>query len=109
MYIGNKHSWAAIAFLCVFALLLAIVCSYFLLPAADAARTADASGRHQIAAYSRLLLTIILFILFVGLTLTFRTARFFFPRPGEKRSQTTYTDAWAESAKRMKLPPDDPE
>src|SRR5439155_5236349 len=101
---GRSH-WAVLVFLVGFALLLSIVCSYYLLPAADAARNADAAGKHQIAAYSRLLLTIVLFILFVGLTFTFRIGRFFFPRASDKRTTTQYVDAWSESGKRLKSPP----
>ena len=103
---GRSH-WAVLVFLIGFALMLSIVCSYYLLPVADMVRTADKPAQHQIAAYSRLLLAVILFILFVGLMFTFRIGRFFFPRATDKRTTTQYVDAWSESAKRLKSPPPD--
>jgi len=41
-------------------------------------------------------------ILFVGLMMTFRIGRFFFPRPGNSaRVKTTYVDAWTEAGRRL--------
>jgi hypothetical protein len=41
--------------------------------------------------------------------LTFRFGRLFFPRAGGQRVKTQYVDAWAESAKRLRVPPDNEE
>jgi hypothetical protein len=48
--------------------------------------------------------TLVLFILFAGLMITFRFGRFFFPRSTPPPSKTQYVDAWAESAKRVSIP-----
>jgi hypothetical protein len=97
--------WAILAFLLAFAALTAILIWYYLVPAGQAAKVADPHGRAQLRAVSALLLAVVLFVLLVGLILTFRVGRFFFPRPPEKPAKTQYVDAWAESAKRMKTPP----
>jgi len=91
-------------FLLAFAALIAVVAFYYLLPALDAARGADVAGRRQLSAFSMLLMAVILFVLLVGLAMTFRIHRFFFPRPIPKRTQTEYVDAWSESARRMSDP-----
>jgi hypothetical protein len=94
-----------LAFIVAFCALVSIIAVYFVLPALDAANHADAAGRRQIAAWSRLLLAILLFILLAGLMLTVRIGRFFFPRPTPPRTRTQYTDAWSESARRLETPP----
>jgi hypothetical protein len=101
---GAIH-WAILTFLLAFAALIAILIWYYLVPAGQAAKVADPHGRAQLRAVSTLLLAVVLFVLLVGLILTFRVGRFFFPRPSEKPTKTQYVDAWAESAKRMKTPP----
>jgi len=52
-----------------------------------------------------MLLAIILFILIAGIILTFRFGRYFTPRLGEKAKPTEYVDAWAESGRRVSVPP----
>jgi hypothetical protein len=88
-----------------FGALLVIVCHYYLFPALEAARGADPAGRRQLGATARLMLAVVLFILLAGLLMSFRVGRFFFPRKRDPRPKpTTYPDAWAESAKRLKTP-----
>ena len=91
------------AFLLGFAVLIALVARYYLLPAADAARAADEQGRRQLSAFSTLLLAVVLFTVFVGLALAFRVRRFFFPRPTPPRTRTEHVDAWTESARRLRV------
>jgi hypothetical protein len=54
-----------------------------------------------------LVLAIVLFILLVGLLLTFKIGRFFRARPVSPRKATKYVDAWEESGRRLKLPEKD--
>src|SRR5437868_15255385 len=103
---GRIH-WGALLFLVGFTILLILVCSYYLLPAMDAALHATDREKRGLMAYSRLMLAIILFILIAGMMLTFRFGRFFFPRPTAPRTRTKYVDAWAESEKRKQVPPED--
>ena len=104
---GRTH-WAVLAFMAGFVVLLMGVSYYYLLPAMDAARGATVTEKRQLVAYSRLLMAVILFVLFVGLWITFRVGRFFFPRgQREGRVQTKYVDAWTESGRRMDTPPRD--
>ncbi|CAN5416899.1 hypothetical protein BH10PLA1_BH10PLA1_14090 [soil metagenome] len=92
--------WPTLAFLVGFVFLLIFISDYYLLPAFDAFFHAAPQDRALLSAHSALLLTVILLILACGLLLTFRIGRFFFPKPMQKRSQTTYIDAWAEAGKR---------
>ena len=88
-----------------FALLIYVVSDWYLLPALDAARTANPTEKRQLAVVSRLLLALVLVILVCGIMLTFRFGRFFLPRHREPSRPTKYVDAWAESANRMPTPP----
>ena len=66
-----------------------------------AAQDATPGQKRELAAFSRLLLAIVLFILCVGILMIFRVRRFFFPRASAKRQKTEYIDAWAEAGKRL--------
>jgi hypothetical protein len=92
-----------------FAVLLAVLSRWYLIPALEAVQTADGMEKRQLVAHSRLVLAIVLFILVAGILLTFRFGRYFLPRVGEKAKPTQYPDAWAESAKRVSVPPRDDE
>jgi len=96
-----------VGFLLAFWVILFLVTDHYLLPAIMAAHHADALARRQIAAISSLVLAIILSSLVALLLLAIRPGRFFQPRKRSPRSRTRYVDAWAESAHRMKMPPDD--
>jgi len=96
---------APLLFLVVFSILLVIVSNTYLLPAVRAARTAAPPQRRELAAWSVLILTVLLVVLLGGLFLTMRLSRFFFPAKQPPRTKTTYVDAWSESAKRMPTPP----
>jgi hypothetical protein len=101
----SRFHWAIAAFLLGFAVLLLILTHSYLLPAFGAFRTASPEEKKRIAAYSRLLLAVILVMLTAGLVLTFRVGRYFLPRHRPPRTKTQYTDAWAESGRRMPQPP----
>ena len=96
--------WGVVIFLAAFAVLIAIVSRFYLIPAMLAAKGATVREKRVLVAWSRLLLAIILFILAAGIVLTFRVGRFFFPRHSRPpRTQTKYIDAWAESGRRVQL------
>ena len=105
---GRVH-WAAIAFLVVFAAVALSIAYYAMQPVAQATQHASDDEKRRIVAWFRLLLAILLFILIAGLLLTFRFGRLFFPRASSPRVKTQYVDAWAESAKRVRVPPEDEE
>jgi hypothetical protein len=100
--------WGAILFLIGFAVLLLAIISYCLIPGMKAALHATDEEKRHLVAWYRLLLAVVLLILFSGLVLTFRVGRFFLPRPTPAPTRTEYVDAWAESAKRMKVISEDP-
>jgi len=103
------HSYAPVlAFLGGFAVLFIFIVRYYLIPATEAFGQATPGQQRVLAAHSRLLLAIILVILLAGLLLTFRVGRFFFPRPRPPFKPTRYPDAYAESARRIKVDDDDP-
>jgi hypothetical protein len=97
--------WATLAFLIGFAVLIYVISDWYLLPAMDAAQHANTAEKKTLAAHARLLLAVVLVILVSGIVLTFRFGRFFLPRRREPRSSTPYVDAWAESARRLEVPP----
>jgi hypothetical protein len=90
-----------VAFLVGFGVLLFFIVHYYLIPALQAAGQATPRERRILSVQSRLVLTLILFILLVGLILVFRVGRFFFPRHRQRPKPTNYPDAWAESARRV--------
>lgn len=104
---SGRILWATLAFLAGFGVLIWIVSTWYLIPAMEAAQDANTAEKRQLAAHSRLLLAVVLFILLAGILLTFRFGRYFFPRAVERAKPTKYVDAWAESAKRVSVPPAD--
>jgi hypothetical protein len=94
-----------IAFLLGFAALLIFVSYFYLFPALRARQTATEPERKILAAHALLLLAVLLFILLMGLILTFRMGRFFQPRRRPKPRPTNYPDAWAEAARRVEVEP----
>ncbi len=106
---GMRSPWSAVAFLVAFAILLVVLCYYFLIPALEAAKTATPQEKARLRAWSALLLAIVLIILGSGLVLTFRIGRFFFPRPTGPRVRTKHVDVWTEAGKRLEVPEEDEE
>jgi formate hydrogenlyase subunit 3/multisubunit Na+/H+ antiporter MnhD subunit len=102
---AGRIVWATLAFMAGFAVLIVFVSRWYLIPALQAAQSAQPGEKRQLAAHSSLLLAIILFILIAGILLTFRFGRYFTPRLGQKTEPTKYVDAWTESAKRISVPP----
>ncbi len=96
-----------LAYLLAFAAVLVLVLRYYLLPAMTAVRSATPQERRLLAVDSRLLLTVVLFVLFALLLLTFRIGRFFAPRGRAAAKPTAYPDAWAEAGRRARVPPPD--
>ena len=101
--------WSALVFLVFFTVFLIGIATYTLKPGMEAATRPGITPeeKHRLVAWYRLLLTVVLFILFAGLVLTVRIGRFFFPRERPDQTKTQYVDAWAESAKRVQVPPDE--
>jgi len=100
--------WSTLVFLVLFTILLIIVTSYVIVPGLEAVREPNQltpEQKRSIQAWYRLVLCVLLFILFAGIVLTFRFGRLFFPRATAPRTQTQYVDAWAESARRIQVPP----
>jgi peptidoglycan biosynthesis protein MviN/MurJ (putative lipid II flippase) len=99
--------WSALVFLLIFTVLLIAVATYVLVPGFEAIQDKQLSPeeKRSLQAWYRLLMFVLLFILFAGLVLTFRFGRLFFPRATSPRTQTQYVDAWAESARRLEVPP----
>ena len=98
-----RTPWALLIFLLGYVLLLVVVSHYYLLPAMKVVHDATPAERKWLSASSALLLAVVLFIIIVGIVLTFRVSRFFFPRPsGTREKPTQYIDAWSESAKRVR-------
>jgi hypothetical protein len=91
---------AVLCFLLLFAVLIVMVSQWYLLPTLSYFNTATKAEKKEIAVYARLLLSVLLVVLLIGLMLTFRIGRFFFPPPKEPPVKTKYIDAWAEAGKR---------
>ena len=99
--------WPALVFLAFFALLLAGISYWYLLPALSASQAATQPARDRLAAEALLLLTILLIILLAGLMLTFKFHRLFLFAAKPPAQKTKYVDAWAEAGKRMEEPKED--
>lgn len=97
---------AVVVYLVVFALLLTAISHFYLIPAMEAAQRATPMERRLLAVHSGLLLMVLLFVLFAFLLVTFRWGRGYRRIP--RRKPTVYPDAWAESARRIKIPPSPP-
>jgi hypothetical protein len=98
-----------IIFLIGFAVLIILVSHHFLIPALLASRDATPAEKRHIQAMATLLLTVVLFILGVGLVLVLRVKRFFVSSTQPQRQKTEYIDAWAEAGKRARANPDEQE
>src|SRR5439155_17385858 len=72
--------WSTLVFLVAFTVLLIVIVYSTLIPGMEAARGASPVEKRGLAAWFRLLLLVLLFILFAGVVLTFRFGRLFFPR-----------------------------
>jgi hypothetical protein len=96
-----------IAFLLGFAVLLIFVTHFYLFPALRARQAATEPEQRILAAHALLLLAVLLFILLMGLILTFRVGRFFQPRRRARQRPTIYPDAWAEAGRRVEVEPPD--
>jgi hypothetical protein len=109
LFIGRAGGirWSPLVFLALFSAFVMVIAHYTIIPGMEAARQASPQEKRTLVAWYRLLLAVLLFILFAGIVLTFRFGRLFFPRPSAPRSKTQYVDAWAESARRLDVPPDD--
>jgi peptidoglycan biosynthesis protein MviN/MurJ (putative lipid II flippase) len=95
---------AVVVYLLCFTVLLIVISKMYLLPAMEASRDATPQEKRQLAAFARLMLAVVLFVLFAGLLIAFRIGRFFIPRAVAGRKKTEYVDAWAESGRRMQTP-----
>src|SRR5262245_35680727 len=93
-----RTPWGLLIFLVGYVVLLVVVSRYYLIPALNVVHEATAKEKKLLSASSALLLAVVLFIIGVGIVLTFRVSRFFFPRPSIAREKPTqYVDAWSES------------
>src|SRR3712207_5485960 len=86
----HRTVWASLLFLAGFAVLIALISHWYLIPALSASQEASTGERRQLAATSRLMLAVVLVILLAGLLLTFRIGRFFLPRTRPGRDKTDY-------------------
>jgi hypothetical protein len=94
-----------IAYLLGFVVLLLLLIHFFLNPAYDAAKNAPPEGLRKLKAVGMIMLMLTLVYLLIGLILTFRIGRFFFPRPPTPRVRTPHVDIWAEAGKRLQEKP----
>jgi hypothetical protein len=92
---------AVLGFLVLFAILVILVSKFYLIPGFIAAQHATHAHRRKMAAEALLLMCVMLMILLVGLLISFRISRFFFPPPTDARTRTKVVDAWAEAGKRI--------
>lgn len=104
---SGRSILAVLVFLSLFCALLALVVLFYVNPMLEHASHLDKNipeqlqKRHAIAANAMLVLMLLLTLLVIGLLMTFRISRFFFPPPTLPRTRTKVIDAWAEAGKRM--------
>jgi H+/Cl- antiporter ClcA len=97
-------SWAPVLFLLVFLAALGVVSVIVLEAMLRTAAQASPEERRRISAYAGLLLCVMIAVLLGGLIATLRIGRAT-RMASTKHPPTQYTDAWAESARRMRTPP----
>jgi uncharacterized membrane protein len=96
---------AVVIYLACFTGLLAVVSHYYLIPALKiAAHDATREQKRVMAASAWLIMSVVLFVSLMGLLMTFRIGRFFFPRRRDPAKPTQYVDAWKEAGRRLKVP-----
>jgi hypothetical protein len=100
-----------LVFLLVYGVLLLVVSYKYLFPAMEAFSrpTTTPQQKKLLAAHATLLLALMLFILVMGLVMSFRISRIIFPTRRPRAKPTNYPDAWEESARRIKVEPEDGE
>jgi hypothetical protein len=101
--------WPAVAFGVTAVGLIMLVSFRFLLPALDAWNHATKPEQKRLWAYALLLMVVVLLCIVLLLVTSFRIGRFFLPGARQSRQTTQYPDAWAESAKRLKVDPPEEE
>jgi hypothetical protein len=87
--------------LATFSVVLLIVLNDYLVPALQRMSHANPADKRRIQDITLLLLTILLFYLFLGLFIALRFRRFIQTRQAAKRVQTQHIDAWAEAGRRF--------
>jgi nitric oxide reductase large subunit len=100
---------AVLCFLTLFVILLLLVSHFYLQPGLEAAKHMNHEQLREQAAEAMLVFMLLMTLLVVGLLLTFRISRFFFPRPTVPRTHTKVVDAWAEAGQRMEEESDPPQ
>jgi cytochrome b561 len=102
---AGRIYWGVLFFMLGFVALLLIVSRAYLMPALQVAADPAITPveRTGLAAYSWLLLILVLMILIIGLLLTIRVKGFFVR--SREPTRTQYVDAWAEAGRRAKAPP----
>jgi hypothetical protein len=95
--------WAVLLYLAGFVVLLSLVSDYYLIPALIAKHNATPDQSRMLIAWSRLILALLLIILLVGLLVTFRIGRLFFPQHRDPVKPTEYVDAWEEAGRRLEV------
>lgn len=103
---SRRSVWRFVAFLALFCILLGVVTKLYLLRALADFKVADERGRRILAVHALLILSLFLVILGCSMLMIFRMGRYFFPTRRPPEPKTKYTDAWAESGKRMQTPPE---
>jgi ABC-type dipeptide/oligopeptide/nickel transport system permease component len=99
----RRSIWPPVAFLGLFAILLAIVSHWYLIPALSAFADANPDQRRLLSVHALLLMSVLLVLLALFLILIFRLGRSWFTSSGRPKP-TQYVDAWAEAGKRLKPP-----
>jgi len=104
---AGRTIFAVLSFLTLFLILVLLVSKFYIEPSMQLASHLNRNDpqqlkeRHAIAAHGMLVMMLLLTLLVIGLLMTFRISRFFFPRPTAPRTRTKVIDAWAEAGKRM--------
>lgn len=97
-------SWAPVLFLLSFLAALGVIAWFWLEPMLRIASEGSPEEQRKLAAYSALLIAVLVLVLLVGLIITMRIGRRLRMLGTRDRVQTDYPDAWEESARRTKPP-----
>ena len=112
---AGRTIFAVLCFLTLFMIIVLLVSKFYIEPSMEVASHLNRNDpqqlkeRHAIAAHGMLVMMLLLTLLVIGLLMTFRISRFFFPRPTVPRTRTRVIDAWAEAGKRLEHAGDETE
>jgi len=98
----GRSLWPIVAYLSFFVILILAVWNWYLVPMIKANAAADAAERPWLGVHALLVMCLLLLVFGYLLLVVMRVQNWSSRRAKHPPSTTVYTDAWAESGRRMR-------